>query len=276
MSFLITQNNSEFYPFKDHSYPCYKSAKGFNEKALNQLFTLTEKTLSHYSKAAIIRIDLHPSCFTENNKIISEFLTKQVNKFKKSYGCIVSYFYAREQSSSDKQHYHLALFFSGHKVNNAYKIEQQIKSSWEAHCSGTVHFVKKPIYLIERGNKQSIDPAIYRLSYLTKTHTKQNNGLAKSYGSSRLKYKNGVPESDILFVNPKITYENNYKSKNKSIYGSSIEIKPSKVIRTALSDLSSTENAKQIILVNKAYELEDQRKERVLLLDTDIAGEHPP
>jgi hypothetical protein len=211
MTFLITENNSELFLFKDHSYPCYKTDKGLNQRVLNQLTSLIEKSLSHYSKVSILRIDLHPNNFTQDNKVISTFITKQVKRLEQEYYCKVSYFFAREQNTSDKQHYHLALFFSGHKVNNAYKIEQTIKDEWLVHCGGTVHFVKKPLLTIERGNKKSIDPAIYRLSYLTKHYSKENNGTAQSYSYSRLKYKGAPPLSDALFVNPNITYRNRNK-----------------------------------------------------------------
>lgn len=208
MSFLKTKNNTELFPFKDHSYPRYKSNSGHDEKAINQLCTLIEKTLSYYSVQSIIRIDLHPDKYSDNNKVISTFLVKEIKKFKKMYDCRVCYFFAREQSTSDKQHYHLALFFSGHKVKSAYAIEQRIKGEWKAHCNGSTHFVEKPLYLVKRGDKDSLNPAIYRLSYLTKKHTKENNDKAKSYGSSRIRYKGTIPENDILFVNPEITYLN--------------------------------------------------------------------
>ncbi len=211
MTFLITENNSELFLFKDHSYPCYKTDKGLNQKVLNQLTSLIEKSLSHYSKVSILRIDLHPNNFTQDNKVISTFITKQVKRLEQEYYCKVSYFFAREQNTSDKQHYHLAFFFSGHKVNNAYKIEQTIKNEWLVHCEGTVHFVNNPLLSIERGDKKSIDPAIYRLSYLTKHHSKENNGKAQSYSFNRIKYKGKPPINDLLFVNPNKTYRNRNK-----------------------------------------------------------------
>lgn len=208
MSFLITPNNSELIPFKDHSYFVYKTDKGLNKKAFDRLMVLTEIKLSYYSRVAVLRIDLHPPSFTADNKVITSFLTKQVKAFEKKYSCLVSYYFAREQNTADKQHYHLALFFSGHQVNTPHNISQEIKKNWIAHSQGSIHFVEKPFYMIERGNKRSLKQAIYRLSYLVKNKTKENNGQIKSYGSSRLKYKNGVPDNDILLVDPEITYRN--------------------------------------------------------------------
>ena len=174
MSFLITPNNSELLPFKDHSYLVYKTDQGLNKKAFNRLMTLTEIKLSYYARVAIIRIDLHPPSFTPDNKIITSFLTKQIKKFEKEYCCLVSYYYTREKNKSDKQHYHLALFFSGHQVNSPHNISQEIKKNWIAHSQGSIHFVEKPFYMIERGNKLSLKQAIYRLSYLVKNKTKEN------------------------------------------------------------------------------------------------------
>jgi cellobiose-specific phosphotransferase system component IIB len=208
MSFLITPNNSELIPFKDHSYLVYKTDKGLNKKAFDRLMVLTEIKLSYYARVAILRIDLHPHSFTPDNKVITSFLTKQIKAFEKKYGCLVSYYFAREQNTSNKQHYHLALFFSGHQVNSPHNISQEIQKNWIAHSQGSIHFVEKPFYMVERGNKLSLKQAIYRLSYLVKNRTKENNAQIKSYGSSRLKYKNGVPDNDILLVDPEITYRN--------------------------------------------------------------------
>ncbi|WP_448247581.1 YagK/YfjJ domain-containing protein [Thalassotalea agariperforans] len=218
MTFLITKENSILFPFKDHSYPVYKTDKGLNKKALIRLFTLIEKYKSHYSKSAIFRIDLHPDSYTSDNKIISSFLAKQIKLLEKKYSCIVSYFFAREQNSSDKQHYHLALFFSGHKVNHPSVISNEIKNNWKSHCAGSIHFVENPMYTIKRGDKRSIDQAIYRLSYLIKNYTKEKNGKGQSYGLSRLKYKGEMHESDFLFVIPEVTYRNfkKYKMGSKS------------------------------------------------------------
>ncbi len=213
MAFLITKDNSILFPFKTESYPIYKTEKGQNNKALIRGITLMEKYISHYSKGAFYRIDVRPLFFTQDNKIISSFLSKQIKIFEKQYCCIVSYFFAREQNSSSKQHYHVALFFSGHKVNHPERISHEIKNNWKIHCSGSVHFVDHPMHIIERGNKRSIEPAIYRLSYLTKNHTKERNGKGASYGCSRLKYKNDIPDDNFLFVNPEITYRNFQKYK---------------------------------------------------------------
>lgn len=208
MSFLITPSNSELIPFKDHSYLVYKTDKGLNKKAFDRLMTLIEIKLSYYSRAAVFRIDLSPPSFTPDNKIITSFLAKQVKTFEKKYNCLVSYYFTREQNTSDKQHYHLALFFSGHQVNSPHNISQEIQKNWIAHSQGSIHFVEKSFYMVERGNKLSLEQAIYRLSYLVKNRTKENNVQIKSYGSSRLKYKNGVPDNDILLVDPEITYRN--------------------------------------------------------------------
>jgi len=208
--FKITERNSSIFAYLNHFYNVYKPKKGdLNKTALNKVFRLCEIMLSYYSRVFIVRIDLHPIGFSADNKVMSIFLNKFISKLEKQYQCKVGYFCAREQNKSDKQHYHLALLLSGHKAMLPHKILTQLKNDWIQHCQGSVYFVDKPYYVIYRGDKASIDPAIYRLSYLTKNHTKEHNKPANSYLCNEIKLRKKQKDEECnerLLVDPMITH----------------------------------------------------------------------
>jgi len=141
---------------------------------------------------------------------MSSFLRKLITKLEKQYKCKVGYLCAREQHKSDKQHYHLALLLSGHKIQYSDKLLKQIKTEWELHSQGTAYLVDSPYYMMHRGDKASIDPVVYRLSYLTKNVTKERNKPAHSYLCNEIKLRasyQAEPTNDRLLVDPYITHQ---------------------------------------------------------------------
>lgn len=218
--FKITESNSSLFSYLNHFYQVYKPKKDtLNHIALNRLFLLNQTMLSIYSRVFVIRIDLHPKVFSVDNQVMSSFLRKINKKLEKKYKCQIGYFCAREQGSSDKQHYHLALMLSGHKIRAADNLLSIIQADWSSHCQGSAHFVSNPYYMMLRGDKSSINPVMYRLSYLTKNFTKEHNGLAKSYLCNVTKLRRNF-ESNVfienLLVNPFITHKNfNYYDDKK-------------------------------------------------------------
>ncbi|WP_019029661.1 YagK/YfjJ domain-containing protein [Colwellia piezophila] len=208
--FKITDNNSSLFTYRNHLYSVYKPKKGTqNAVALKRVFRLFEIMLSYYSRVFLVRVDLHPHTFSVDNKVMSLFLKMFIAKLEVQYQCKVGYFCAREQNKSEKQHYHLVLLLSGHKAMLPHNILIQLQADWAQHCQGSVYFVDKPYYMIHRGDKASIDPAAYRISYLTKNHTKEHNKPANSYlcneGKLRAKYK-GDSNNEHLLVDPMITH----------------------------------------------------------------------
>lgn len=208
--FKITDNNSFLFAYRNHFYSVYKPKKGTqNTVALKRVFRLFEIMLSYYSRVLIVRIDLHPQAFSVDNKVMSLFLKMFIAKLEKKYQCKVGYFCAREQNKSDKQHYHLALLLSGHKAMLPHNILTQLQTDWIQHCQGSVYFVDKPYYMIHRGDKASINPAAYRISYLTKNHTKEHNKPANSYLCNEVKFRakyKGDLNNEHLLVDPVITH----------------------------------------------------------------------
>ncbi|MEM6190680.1 YagK/YfjJ domain-containing protein [Shewanella scandinavica] len=97
--------------------------------------------LSFYSRVLVCRIDLHPGQCSADNQLINQYLKKLTHLLTKHYDCKVLYHCAREQNTSEVEHYHVELMLSGHKINHSEKLLSQAKSMWEQHSKGTVSFV---------------------------------------------------------------------------------------------------------------------------------------
>ncbi|MBO1271961.1 inovirus-type Gp2 protein [Shewanella sp. 4t3-1-2LB] len=223
--FCIGRNNIELFAYKNHAYEVYKSLPmGLSLKALKTIFSDFEIMLSHYSRVLAFRIDLHPKTGSETNQTITSFLKNLLKTLNTKYQCKVIYHCAREQDTADKEHYHLEILLSGHKVKHSAALQILVKTLWENQTLGTVEFIKKPFCIMRRGNKASIKAAIYRSSYLTKERTKDLNGKAKGFISNRLKPAAGFdPSTELMLVDPNITFERNRrKQANKSAPSASI------------------------------------------------------
>ncbi|MDN5369541.1 MAG: hypothetical protein PWP74_849 [Shewanella sp.] len=217
--FGIGRNNKVLFAYKNHVYEVYKSLPmGLSLKALKTIFSDLEIMLSHYSRVLAFRIDLHPKQGSETNQTITSFLKNLLKTLNTKYQCKVIYHCAREQDTADKEHYHLEILLSGHKVKHSAALQILVKTLWEEQTRGSVVFVTKPFCIIRRGDKASIRDTIYRSSYLTKERTKDLNGKAKGFISNRLKPAAGFdPSTDLMLVDPNITFE---RKKRKETYKS--------------------------------------------------------
>lgn len=213
MSFIITKHNSLTYVYKNHCYQIYKpKVKNHLKNALNRVFILCETMLSHYQRVFVVRVDLHPRQYSPTNKGIGLYLQAEKAKLQKLYNCKVAYFCTREQVSSSIEHYHVVFMLSGHKIQHPSRLVDSLSISWQEFSGGTLRKVKRSYGTMTRGNKASIDPIIYRISYLTKEHSKELNGIAKNFISSRLKPKLAIHKhNELLLVDPQTTFAKNYK-----------------------------------------------------------------
>ncbi|WP_227006552.1 YagK/YfjJ domain-containing protein [Shewanella donghaensis] len=177
---------------------------------VNTIISDYEIILSHYSRVFVTRIELHPNTYSADNKVIRQFLKQLTSFLSDEYQSKVIYHCAREQETSEREHYHLELMLSAHKVNYSDRILSLVKAMWEMHANGTVAFVDNPYCIAHRGNKASLKHAIYRSSYLAKEHTKELNGKAKGFLSNKLPAaKTFDPTNDLMLVDPYITLERN-------------------------------------------------------------------
>ncbi|QSX37564.1 YagK/YfjJ domain-containing protein [Shewanella sedimentimangrovi] len=209
--FYLNRFNSMPFAYKDHAYEVYKPITGtLNPRHLETIFSDYESILSHYSRVLVCRIDLHPNAASLDNQPINAFLAHMANTLTALYKSKVIYHCAREQNTSDKEHYHLAIMLSGHKIRHPGQLLKLVQSLWSSHSGGTASMVDNPYCLIKRGDKASLRDAIYRSSYFAKTHTKENNRSIKGFISNRLKPAAKFdPSTDLMLVDPGITFEHN-------------------------------------------------------------------
>jgi len=78
----------------------------------------------------------------------------------------------------------------GHKVRHPIEILPKIKEIWEQHLDGSEYTPKRCYYKLGRNDYDSIQAAIWRISYLAKARGKgYNPEQTKNYGASRIKFK---------------------------------------------------------------------------------------
>ena len=143
--------------------------------------------LSHHSKIHIIRFDLRVYEYTENNGIITD-LNRRLHKWlKRKYNLKrVGFIWCRELETAKHQHYHYALMIDGHKVNYPHEITNKVKELWR-QLDGSEYFPKNCYYNVKRDNYESIQAAIWRISYLAKARGKgYKPDQTKNYGTSRI------------------------------------------------------------------------------------------
>jgi len=166
------------------------------EKQVEQLDICLDK----FGRVLVVRFDLSMDEYTGDNQTISIFLNRLKEKlFKlKRYRRIrdIGHVWVREVETVKTQHYHVALFLDGNKIQHPSLLLQLIKAKWYKY--GRLWIPKKEhvdddgcFYFIDKKKKdweEQRRKAIYRLSYLGKTRGKGYKDIqAKNYSVSRLK-----------------------------------------------------------------------------------------
>ncbi len=156
------------------------------KQMLNQLFIMLE----YHSKVHVIRIDFRLKKFTPNNKIVTKFNRYLSTWLRNQYGFKrVGYCWVREQEKSESQHYHYVLMLDGHLIQFPHKVTNKAGEIWD-EMGGSHYKVKNCYYNVLRGNYESIQDVIYRISYLAKGRGKgKRPPQTKDYSTSRVKKK---------------------------------------------------------------------------------------
>lgn len=169
---------------------------GYYYDIIKSMLKQLDVMLCKCSKVLMLRLDLHLKQYSKNNRVVSKFISGIQQKIKSTYGEF-AYVWVREQNKVDKQHYHLAYFFNGHKIAHPSKVITLIESCWfKASSGGTVHIPEHSFYQLFTNQPnfyQSFKDAIYRLSYLAKRYSKHRvSQSVKNYSASRLNYPQEV------------------------------------------------------------------------------------
>jgi hypothetical protein len=111
----------------------------------------------------------------------------------------VRYFWTREAGSWERVHYHCvvlvngdAFFRLGNYQSSRENMANRVFEAWAsalnvavAQARTLVHFPENPSFLLERNNRETVEPFFYRTSYLCKAATKHAGYGHHSFGSSR-------------------------------------------------------------------------------------------
>ncbi|GLX77724.1 hypothetical protein tinsulaeT_10640 [Thalassotalea insulae] len=161
---------------------------GLLTHTIKSMIGQVDAMLSYHSKIHLIRFDLRVYGYTENNDIITKFNKRFHRWLERKYKLSrIGFCWCREQENQKHQHYHYVLMVDGHKVRHPHEILPKIKEIWELGLQGSEFTPKNCYYNLKRDDYDSIQKAIWRISYLAKARGKGYKPTqTKNYGTSRV------------------------------------------------------------------------------------------
>jgi hypothetical protein len=196
----MKEHNYCFYNYKEEELFINSSeTKGVYPNIIEKEVEQLDICLDKFGRVLVVRFDLSMDEYTGDNQTISIFLNRLKEKlFKlKKYRRIrdIGHVWVREVETVKTQHYHVALFLDGNKIQYPSALLQLIEAKWYKY--GRLWIPKKKhvdddgcFYFIDKKKedfKEQRENAIYRLSYLGKTRGKGYKDVqAKNYSVSRL------------------------------------------------------------------------------------------
>lgn len=176
------------YEYRGMIYPISQGERGAYVQILDKTMEQLHTALAIHGRLLVYRFDLRVNYYEGDNRRISRFVNRLKTWISREYGIKhIGHVWAREKEKSDKQHYHVAIFLDGDKVQHPRRIRRYIKDKWCAH--GHAADVPNAFYYIDKHNVKTILlDAFYRLSYFAKVRGKgRRDEQAKDYSASRLK-----------------------------------------------------------------------------------------
>ena len=187
----MKEHNYCFYNYKEEELFINSSkTKGVYPNIIEKIVEQLDTCLAIHKRVLVVRFDLSLNEYSGDNHTISTFINRQKQRMFKKYGVKnIGHAWKRERETSKAQHYHVALFIDGNKIQYPSKLLRQIKAKWFKH--GRCWIPDDCFYYLDKSKsnfKQTRGEAIYRLSYLGKTRgTGYKDVQAKNYSVSRLK-----------------------------------------------------------------------------------------
>lgn len=176
------------------------STKGCYFEMLSAIEREMTAMLSNHRKVLMFRFDIHIKKYTPDNKVISDCL-KEVKKFIKSYyeDCErIGYVWCREQQTVKHQHYHVFMMVNGSKIDNTFKIFEEIQNiSDRTPLLAEPHIPKNAYIMVNRDDEEAYKQAFYRASYLAKIRTKGYKGVKPKKGERVLDRVNNYNATNI-------------------------------------------------------------------------------
>jgi len=161
--------------------------QGTYVEILNKMIEQLDACIFIHKRVLVHRFDLHPTYYTPTNILMSKFIDRLKKWIKRNYRIKkIGYIWVREQERSKQQHYHLAIFLDGSKIQHPKKLNSQIKEMWTA--LGHMPVVQNPFYFIDKNDTEKRLEVIKRISYLAKVRGKGcRDEQAKDYQTSRIR-----------------------------------------------------------------------------------------
>lgn len=162
-----------YYLYKDTVWLVFNKYAGIIEKIQDAICSEIIHITNKYSRVRTILFHVHVNTYSKNNTVISKFMRSYINRLERKYKTHIGYIWVREQASSDKQHYHIALFISSKVcLDSWYAINLAKNLCKNTQKTGTIHYVKNGLYSMFRNDPVSIQTVILRLSYYAKHYSK--------------------------------------------------------------------------------------------------------
>lgn len=179
---------SSMFKHNGVSYPINNALTyGVYPKILHKSLDQLDICQNKWRRVFVIRFDLHQRFYTADNKMVSRFRKNLSRRIEREYKIFeMGYLWVREQEKAKSQHYHMAIFLDGDKINHSASISIMIAAAWKGLKLGnSVHLPDKRFYNIV--DDESKAQVVYRLSYLAKQRGKgYRPPQTKDYGTSRL------------------------------------------------------------------------------------------
>ncbi len=186
---LITIGSTFNYDGVD--YKVNAKGRGIYKRIIKKIIEQLTIARAIHKRLLVIRFDLRSSNFKRGNEEISRFRKCIVQWIERNYQAYsIGTTWAREQKTSEYQHYHFALWIDGDKIRRSDKLKMIIQDKWieEDPCNHSPHNCDNGTYFIDDDNV--FKDVVYRLSYLAKVYTKGHQPKHhNNYSTSRLKAK---------------------------------------------------------------------------------------
>lgn len=178
-----------YFLYQDNPQLIFNSKEGIIPEILTRSFQLVDNMLTTYSKVTAVLVQLHQAQPTEGNQLLTIMLQRLKTTLKKRYRCKVGYFWVREQSDANSQHYHMIVFLSGHKCQQSKLVDIASDNTWKSIHPDNFRFKpRNRIYRIKRdGGYRELRALRMRMSYMAKKEGKSTIApYVNSYQCSRL------------------------------------------------------------------------------------------
>jgi len=177
------------YQYNGVVWNLYKN-RDYNKKELDAIFEQVNKVLVSCKRATIIRFDLTPFGYDDDNKDIEVFSRRLFKKIKRIYKLKsngIGYCWCREVSDSGRLHYHWMLVLDGKKVQSSYGVSKIISEIYRDKI-GSASRVISATHGLERSDYRAQKVAMKHVAYLAKIDTRDKPaGRVKAFSRGKVK-----------------------------------------------------------------------------------------